>query len=515
MGETFSLFGVSTMIATLFLLFFAALFSIFIPIGFLFHVEWFLFGVSFHVDFVAKLFLLFTSFVWLMSGIYATFTISKEQKAFWFWFAFTFLGNFGLCFVSDILGFYLLFSMMSLGAFGLIIHEKTKEAKEAAFVYIKYAIIGEVLLFIAMISLVFECGGTAFEQITCYNSLFILILVILSFGIKIGLFFLHSWLPLAHSFAPASASAVLSGVMLKAGVLGWIRFFPSHESGYEVVGYSLIALGILAIYGGLYGLTQNKLKSLLAYSSISQMGYIVVLFGLLLLDTQKSELLLYAILTFSAHHALNKSALFLLSAEINRYGLDLKKIALFSFFALSLIGLPFTSGAIAKEILKSGVDSMLLIALLSVGAVVTALLMLRFLSLSRDIKKITSPIAPLSPVLGLFLASLMLPWILEFSAEFSWMQMLPFFIALAISLLVKKQKLTIPLLPQGDMLTLIGSPTFAMKEKEIEQKRGEVLSQVLASVFDSLERVLRQERYIFFFLLGFIVSLSVLRLFIY
>jgi formate hydrogenlyase subunit 3/multisubunit Na+/H+ antiporter MnhD subunit len=504
------------MIATLLLLFLATLFAVFVPVGFHFTIEWFLFGISFDVDFIAKTFLLFSSFVWLMSGVYAAFTISKGQRGFWFWFAFSFIGNFGLCFVSDLVGFYLLFSMMSLGAFGLIIYEKTKEAKEAAFVYIKYAIVGEVLLFLAMITLVFESGGTSFEQIANHNSLVVLTLVILSFGIKIGLFFLHSWLPLAHAYAPASASAVLSGVMLKAGVLGWIRFFPFGGISDELAGYSLIVLGLMAIYGGLYGLTQNKLKSLLAYSSISQMGYIVVLFGLVLLDTQKSELLLYAVLSFSAHHALNKSALFLLSAEIKKHGLDLKKMLFFSFFALSLIGLPFTSGAIAKEILKSGVDSTILLSLLSVGAVVTALLLLKFLSLSAEIQKNDSSPVYLLPVLGLFVASLSLPWILEFEGEFRWMQLLPFFIALGIALFVRQLKITIPSMPQGDMLALLSTPSF--KLKNTQQRKREYKRRVFQS-FESftlnVERTISQERYIFVFLLAYLVFLAILRIFLY
>ena len=503
------------MIATLLLLWSAMLFALFIPIDFLLSVDWFLFGISFHVDFVAKVFLLFTSFVWLMSGIYAVFTIQKEQRAFWFWFSFTFLGNFGLCFVSDVLGFYFFFSVMSFGAFGLIIHEKTKEAKEAAFVYIKYAVVGEILLFVAIISLVSQCGSTHFEHISCSDSLLTLTLVLLAFGIKIGVFFLHSWLPLAHASAPASASAVLSGVMLKAGILGWIRFIPFGASSNEIAGYTLIVLGVLAIYGGLYGLTQNKLKSLLAYSSISQMGYLVVLFGLVLLDTQKSELILYAILSFSAHHAFNKSALFLLSAEINKYGLDLKKIVLFSFFALSLIGLPFTSGAIAKEILKSGVDSSILLTILSVGAVVTALLMLKFLSLSMEIQKNSSPLSPLLPVFGLFFGSLSLPWIFESVGGFSWMQVLPFIIAVGFFIFLKKQKIKIPSMPQGDMLALFSFAPRELKRAREIQKQGGDLSQVVEAVFGSLERVISQEKYIFLFLLAYLLFLSVLRIFLY
>ncbi|MBE0514517.1 proton-conducting transporter membrane subunit [Sulfurimonas sp.] len=491
------------------------LFSLFVPIGSLFNIDWFLFGISFHVDLIAKVFLLFTSFVWLMSALYAVHTISKRERSFWFWFFITFLGNFGLCFVSDVLGFYLFFSLMSFGAFGLIIHEKTKEAKEAAFVYIKYVIVGEVLLFIAIVSLVSQCGGTQFEQITCSDSLATLILVLLAFGIKIGVFFLHSWLPLAHASAPASASAVLSGVMLKAGVLGWIRFMPFGVASSEIAGYSLIVLGVLAIYGGLYGLTQNKLKSLLAYSSISQMGYVVVLFGLVLLDTQKSELLLYAILSFSAHHALNKSALFLLSSEINKYGLDLRKVLLFAFFALSLIGLPFTSGAIAKEMLKSGVDSSVLLALLSLGAVVTALLMLKFLSLSREIQKVSSPLSPLLPIFGLFLGSLALPWILESAGGFRWMQVLPFFMALGIYIFLKKQKIEIPLMPQGDMLALFYLPRQELKKSRNIQKQRWDFSRALEAVFRSIEAALSQEKYVFLFLLGYLLFLSVLRFFLY
>jgi len=374
------------------------LFAVFVDVGMAFSVEWFLFGLFFRVDFIAKNFLLFSTLIWLLGAIYSHFSIERDKARYWLFFILTFIGNFGLIISADVLGFYLFFSLMSIAAFGLVIHSQTQAAKEAAFVYIKYAILGEVALFIALVLSVNHYGSFAFSDFTTPMPPLALALFLFGFGIKGGLFLLHFWLPLAHANAPAAASALLSGVMLKAGILGLMRFLPFGEAVESIGGIFLSAFGVIGIYFGLFGLFQSKIKEVLAYSSISQMGYLFILLGLGLLEPTLWETLLGVVIFFSIHHAINKSALFFLAGEVMHHGLSKHFIFLGVLFSLSLIGVAFSSGGVAKEMLFLALSSAPLLTLLLTPSIfVTALLMFKAAWIANNIAaKKSTPQTPKS-----------------------------------------------------------------------------------------------------------------------
>lgn len=364
------------------------LFALFADVGSAFHIDWFLFGLYFRIDFIGKIFLIFSSLVWVMSALYSYGSITTHQKRYWFWFVVTFIGNYGLILSYDAIGFYLFFSLMSLAAFGLVVHSQTVQATHAAFVYIKYAMVGEVALFAAVLLSANHYGGVHFDLFTTAVHPVALWLFIIGFGIKSGVIVLHYWLPLAHGNAPAAASAVLSGVMLKAGILGLIRYLPFGQEMEVLGGIALCTLGVIGIYAGAYGIFKDKIKVVLAYSSIAQMGYIITLLGVGLLDPDLWDTIAAAIVFFSLHHAINKSALFLLSGEVMKNGLLIHYRILGSIFALSLIGVGYTSGSVAKQMLLAPLsESSLLFLLLGPSMIVTALLMLKIYWLSRKIPK--------------------------------------------------------------------------------------------------------------------------------
>src|SRR5690606_7309656 len=102
-------------------------------------------------------------------------------------------------------------------------------------------------------------------------------LVLAGFGIKAGALPLHVWLPLAHPAAPTPASAVLSGAMIKAGLLGWLRFLPLGLVALPGWAALLMVLGVVAVFfGAAAGAVQQDAKAVLAYSSISQMGLMII-----------------------------------------------------------------------------------------------------------------------------------------------------------------------------------------------------------------------------------------------
>lgn len=392
---------------------FVFIWALFVDVGAAFAFESLLFGLHFRVDFIAKIFLIFSSFLWFVATFYSHISITNRRKRYWFWFALTFVGNILLIIADDALSFYLFFSLMSLCAFGLIIHSLTPAASKSAFVYIRYAILGEIALFVAILIASKHYGGFGFWLFDSKMPTLALWLFIFGFGIKGGIFLLHFWLPLAHANAPAAASALLSGVMLKAGILGLIRFLPFGESVELYAGVFLCSFGLIGIYFGLYGLFRTKIKETLAYSSISQMGYLFVLLGSALLEPRYWDEILLAIIFFSLHHAINKSALFFLAGEIMHSGLHKRHLILLLLFGSSLVGVLFSSGARAKEMMLSSLESFpLLLTLLAPTLFVTALLMLRFGYLSLRLPKSALKYSLALPILySLALLSLLIPYI--------------------------------------------------------------------------------------------------------
>lgn len=416
-------------------------FALTVPIGFTQTIPWLLFGLHFKVDFIAKVFLLFTSFVWLVSAAYALMTLPlKHKKRFIFWFLLTYLGNIILCMSNDVISFYLFFSLMSLSAFGVIVHDQTKEAKKASFVYLKYAILGELAIFFGLIPLVLNAGTMRFSEFETMEISWEFWLILIGFGIKIGVFLLHRWLPLAHSNAPAPASAVLSAVMLKAGVLGWLRFFEPYIQLNETVGMIFLVLGVLGILLGILGVFEQKIKTVLAYSSISQMGFIVIMFGVLFYAPQHQHAITLALLFFMIHHSFNKSALFLLCHEIKTHGLQTVQFVFALIAAMSLIGLPFTSGAVAKTVLKNEVDSFFIEAIFFIGSTITALLMLRFFMLAKQIAlHSTQKNTGVMIVFPLISSALFIAYVVDFNYEFKISAIVTLFIAIFLYVQFKEQ----------------------------------------------------------------------------
>lgn len=353
-------------------------------------IDWLFFGGRLGIDPVGRVFLLFTALLWFMAGLYSRFYLKADRRRdqFCAFFLLSQSGNLGLILAQDMLSFYLFFALMSFSAYGLIIHRNDEAARRAGRVYMALVVLGEVLLFVALAMLA-DSGGTV--QPAGAPPLLIA-LILISFGIKAGALPLHFWLPLAHPVAPIPASAVLSGAMIKAGLLGWLRFLPLGESGMGEWGVLLMIMGLAAAFGAaLFGVSQDDPKTVLAYSSISQMGLITIGLGLGLWQPQVWPMALAAVAFYSLHHALTKGALFLGAGVMMRSGrTGLRPILVLCglvFCSLSLAGLPFTSGAAAKAGLK-GLAALLpepwpdrLPLLLSLGAVGTALLMARFLVL--------------------------------------------------------------------------------------------------------------------------------------
>src|SRR5690606_1078662 len=178
-----------------------------------------------------------------------------------FWYA-TLAGNLGVCIAADVVTFYALFSLLSLAAYGLVVHDGTTRAFRAGRVYLVLAVIGEMGLVFGLMLAAQAAGGLEIDAARAalanapQRDLTIALLVV-GFGVKAGLVPLHVWLPLAHPIAPTPASAVLSGAIVKAGILGLMRFLPLEAILLDW-GHVLAFAGLVtAYYGVLIGLTQT------------------------------------------------------------------------------------------------------------------------------------------------------------------------------------------------------------------------------------------------------------------
>ncbi len=325
--------------------------------------RWVFLQAKFGVDATGRLFLFVTSALWLLAGVFGTSYLAADRRRakFFLFYALAMSGNLGLILSQDMVGFYVFFTLMGFASYGLVVHTGDPDAVRAGRVYITFVVTGEILLFSGLLMLAVSADSLNFVDLKHATPTHTtLILVLVGFGIKVGALPLHVWLPLAYPAAPTPASAVLSGAMINAGLLGWLRFIPAESVATPAWGAVCILAGLTAaFYGVAVGVTQSNPKTILAYSSISQMGLITVGFGIALWNPASAAGPLLAVTLYAVHHGFAKGALFigvgLLATAAT--GSRASKVAWtgLALAALSLAGAPLTSGAVAKAALKSAI----------------------------------------------------------------------------------------------------------------------------------------------------------------
>lgn len=380
--------------------------------------------------------LLFTTTVWLLAGLYAMHSLADDpqRRRFWLFWLFCFSGNLLLIISGDALSFYVGFSVMSLAAYGLIVHRAGPGPRKAGRLYLQIAVTGELLLFTGFIMASHQAGGSMALEVwqSAPISPMALFLMFVGLGMKAGFWPLHVWLPQAHPVAPAPASAVLSGAMIKAGILGMWKLLPTESPALHDVSLVLMIIGLIsAFYGVVLGLGRSNVKEVLAFSSVSQMGYMLLITGLLWHSPALAPALTILLCLYMVHHGFCKAALFL-AAELFKSGrLPMRNghhllLGIAALPAIALAGLPLSSGAAAKSQLKEQLEAASLdplVWVLQIGAIATALLLLRALHLLRalqcDATQQRIATLPLLSWLTLALMPLVLPWLWPLMREAS------------------------------------------------------------------------------------------------
>jgi proton-translocating NADH-quinone oxidoreductase chain M len=281
------------------------------------------------------------------------------------------MGMFGTVLATNLIQFYVFFELMLVPSFFLIAFYGYGARRRIALMFFFWTHVGAVVLLLALLAMGFFAGGFDFDTIRANASQIpvqwlsiIIFALVVGLGVKLAAFLLHIWLPYAHAEAPTPVSALLSPAMIGIGAYGLLRLWLDLLTG-SYAEYSLyINLWGLAtmIYGGAMALMQDDIKKVLAYSSISQMGYI--LFGL----GSESILGITGATMMYITHGLGKAILFMMAGSIilqtgtrsmSKLGGLAGKMPYTAVItmigALTIIGIPPTSGFMAEWILFNGV----------------------------------------------------------------------------------------------------------------------------------------------------------------
>ncbi len=334
------------------------------------------FGIQYAVgvDGISLFLILLTTFLTPLVLLASWGDIHTRVKEYQFFFLLLETGMLGTFVATDLFLFYVFWEVMLIPMYFLIGIWGGPRRIYAAIKFLLYTMVGSLLMLIAIVYLAYlhnvQHAVVTFDLLRLYDvsipletQRWLFAAFALSFAIKIPLFPFHTWLPDAHVEAPTGGSVILAGVMLKMGAYGFLRFalplFPNAALEATPLIMTLAVIGI--VYGALVAMVQPDLKKLVAYSSVSHLGFVVL--GMFAFNVQGTEGAIYQML----NHGLSTGALFLLvgiiyeqrhTRLISEYGGLWKQVPVFAsiflFVMLSSIGLPGLNGFVGEFLILLG-----------------------------------------------------------------------------------------------------------------------------------------------------------------
>ncbi len=337
-------------------------------------------GLFFKVDLIGWIFAFLITTVWFLATLFsfAYMDLEHNRRRYYSFLIFTLGATLGVVMAGDFFTLFLFFELMTLSSFVLVIHEQDVEAMRAGILYLYLGIFGGLVLLFAILMLFGATGSVdiapALELLGGQRTA-IYIFFLIGFGIKAGLVPLHIWLPQAHPVAPSPASALLSGILIKSGAYGILRvtliLFSSPDqvgaadiSYLFTIGNVLMWIGIVTMLAGaIMALLQSNMKRILAYSSVSQIGYIATGLGVATFAGIEGGMGFAGAVYHIINHAFFKAGLFMMvgtiymythELEISRLGGMLKKMPLvaitFIVAAFGIAGIPGFNGYPSKTL---------------------------------------------------------------------------------------------------------------------------------------------------------------------
>lgn len=332
-------------------------------------------GLGFRADALGMFFAVVSSTLWVFTTIYAIGYMKGEGQRvrFFGFFSLCVSTTVGLAFAENLLTFFIFYEMLTICTYPLVIHEETAEAFRAGRKYLTYTLIGGACILIGAV-IVYDATGTLSlahpgilsTDVSLHTLALIFVLLIGGFSVKAAVMPLHGWLPSAM-VAPTPVSALLHAVaVVKAGAFGILRTVYNvfgvdvlKEVGFTlplaaIAGFTIIAASLIAVF-------QDNFKRRLAFSTISQLSYIVLAASLL------TPLAATAAIVHIANQAFPKITMFFVAGAVQRKtgkttvhelaGIGYRMpwtMGAFSVAALSFIGMPLFAGFITKWYLSLG-----------------------------------------------------------------------------------------------------------------------------------------------------------------
>jgi NADH-quinone oxidoreductase subunit M len=334
------------------------------------------FGISYlvGVDGISLLLLVLTGFLTPLALLGSWESVHRKTRAFCMFVLLLESAMIGVFVSLDLFLFYVFWDAMLIPMYFLIGIWGYDRRIYAAGKFILYTMAGSVLMLLAILALAYlhnvATGAYSFDLLRLYQlqipprvQFWCFLAFALAFAIKVPLFPFHTWLPDAHVEAPTAGSVILAGVLLKMGTYGLVRFafplFPVAASYFAPYLATLAVVGI--IYGALVAMVQPDMKKLVAYSSVSHLGFVVL--GIAAMNTQGVQGAVYQML----NHGVSTGGLFLVVGMLSdrrhtrliaEYG-GLKRVvphlvAVFLILTLSSIGLPGLNGFVGEFLILLG-----------------------------------------------------------------------------------------------------------------------------------------------------------------
>lgn len=301
--------------------------------------------------------------------------------------SFTFFGllvlgaTLGMVLSNDMLSAFIFFEVMSLCSYPWVSHFGTAKDMKAAASYLVYAVMGGLVTLTGILLLQHEIGGLDYSYLRFVGErmshdrqmeVFLpCVLIILGYGAKAGMYPVHTWLAQSYEAAPACATALLSTVLSKVGVIGMAVVCSNLMQGCYEWGMMILIVGLVTmLVGGLWALLSINMKRILAYSSMSQIGYIIVGLGAacILGVAEPQNVAARGAYLHMINHSVYKMIFFvivgIIAVECGR-NLDLNKIKgwgynkpiikiIFTIAVLGISGVPFLSGYVSKTYIHEG-----------------------------------------------------------------------------------------------------------------------------------------------------------------
>jgi NADH-quinone oxidoreductase subunit M len=333
-------------------------------------------SLAFGIDGMALMMVLLTTFLMPLAVLGSWTSVRRKPAAYYALLLLLTVGMLGVFVVRDLFLFYVMFEIMLVPMYFIIGIWGGERRIYASLKFFIYTMLGSLLMLVAIIYLGLKAGSAGAPNFSYDAALTVgglsgraallsFFAFSIAFAVKVPMFPFHTWLPDAHVEAPTAGSVILAGIMLKVGTYGFLRFslplFPDVAMT-PWVRTTFIALAVVGIiYGALVAMVQPDFKKLVAYSSVSHLGFVML--GIFALTVQSVQ----GALMVMINHGISTGALFLLigmiyerrhTRLIEDYGGIAKVVPLFAalltFVSLSSIGLPGTNGFIGEFLVLIG-----------------------------------------------------------------------------------------------------------------------------------------------------------------